>query len=809
MQQLQLENNRIVGSIPRTISNLSSLWMLNLNTNNLSGIIPREIGNLHKLEILYLQINKLSGSIPEGLFNISTLTEVSVFFNNLSGSLPSASGYWQTNLQLLNLGQNNIGGVIPTSISNSSNLEIIDLSINKFSGQIPNSLGDLRDLEYLDLFVNNLSSPHLSILTSLVNCRYLKEVILGENPLYGVLPDSIGNLSISIMELELYSSEIRGQIPLGIGNLSNLNTLSLSGNDLTGSVPTTLCDLHILQRLGLGLNRLSGSLPECLCKMSSLGLLSLYYNRISGPIPSCIGNATSLRNAYLNSNRLTNIPTSLWSLKYLLVLNLSNNSLIGSIPPELGNLKAITSINLSRNHLSGSIPSTIGDLQSLVYLSLAYNELQGSIPESLGKMISLESANLSNNILSGTIPKSLELLRYLKNFNVSFNRLEGEIPSKGPFLNFNSQSFMGNGGLCGGLVFQPCMTRSFHHSRRGKLLLIILVSLGAAVMVLGSIVVFMLRRRWNRNIPTEAESFAATTLARISYIEIERATQGFDQCNLLGSGGFGSVYKGMFANGMTLAIKVFNLQVEGALKSFDAECEVLRNLRHRNLTKVVSSCTNLDFKALLLEYMPNGSLELWLHSDDRFLNMIQRLDIMIDVAFALEYLHHGYETVVVHSDLKPSNVLLDEKLVGHVSDFGLTKLLGEGESIAHTNTLATMGYIAPEYGSVGLVSTRCDVYSYGIMLMETFTRNRPYDEMFDGNLSMRSWVCNSVPAMPEDIIDVTLMEPEKTHFQEKLCCVSSILEVALHCTTESPNERLNMIEVLANIKKIKQEFLRK
>ncbi|XP_049383843.1 receptor kinase-like protein Xa21 isoform X2 [Solanum stenotomum] len=372
---------------------------------------------------------------------------------------------------------------------------------------------------------------------------------------------------------------------------------------------------------------------------------------------------------------------SLWSLKDLLVLQLSNNSLVGSIPPDFSKLNAITYIDLSRNHLSGSIPSTIGDLQNLLYLSLAYNELHGSIPESLGKMISLESANLSNNILSGTIPKSLESLRYLKDFNVSVNRLGGEIPSKGPFLNFTSQSFMGNEGLCGGLLFQPCMTRVFHHSRRSKPLLIILVSLGAAVMVLGSIVGFMLRRPRNRNVPTQTEPLSATTLARISYIEIERATQGFDQCNLLGSGGFGSVYKGMFANGMTLAIKVFNLQVEGALKSFDAECEVLRNLRHRNLIKVISSCTNLDFKALLLEYMPNGSLELWLHSDDHFLNMIQRLDIMIDVAFALEYLHHGYETVVVHSDLKPSNVLLDEKFVGHLSDFGLTKLLGEGNQL--------------------------------------------------------------------------------------------------------------------------------
>lgn len=424
-------------------------------------------------------------------------------------------------------------------------------------------------------------------------------------------------------------------------------------------------------------------------QLQELGLVNLSYNHISGLIPSCIGNVTSLRNIYLNSNSITNIPMSLWSLKDLLVLHLSNNSLVGSIPPDFRKLNAITSIDLSKNHLSGSIPSTIRDLQNLLYLSLAYNELQGSIPESLGKMISLELVNLSNNILSGTIPKSLESLRYLKDFNVSFNRLEGEIPSKGPFLNFTSQSFMGNEELCGGLLFRPCMT--FHHSRRSKLLLIILASLGAAVMVFGSIVVFMLRRRGNRNAPTQAESFPATTLTRISYIEIERATQGFDQCNLLGSGGFGSVYKGIFANGMTLAIKVFNLQAEGALKSFDVECEVLRNLRQRNLTKVISSCTNLDFRALLLEYMPNGSLELWLHSDDRFLYMIQRLDIMIDIAFALEYLHHGYETVVVHSDLKPSNVLLDEKLVGHLSDFGLTKLLGEGESIAHTKTLGHNG----------------------------------------------------------------------------------------------------------------------
>ncbi|KAL7241961.1 hypothetical protein ACSBR1_014519 [Camellia fascicularis] len=144
-----------------------------------------------------------------------------------------------------------------------------------------------------------------------------------------------------------------------------------------------------------------------------------------------------------------------------------------------------------------------------------------------------------------------------------------------------------------------------------------------------------------------------------------------------------------------LAIKVFNLQVEGAFKSFDVECEIMRHIRHRNLTEVISSCSNLDFKALVLEYMPNGSLEKWLYSYNYFLDMLQRLDIMIDVSCALKYLHHDYSMPLVHYDLKPNNILLDDDIVAHVSDFGIAKLLDLGESVTHTKTIATFGYIAP------------------------------------------------------------------------------------------------------------------
>ncbi|XP_028101244.1 probable LRR receptor-like serine/threonine-protein kinase At3g47570 [Camellia sinensis] len=273
-------------------------------------------------------------------------------------------------------------------------------------------------------------------------------------------------------------------------------------------------------------------------------------------------------------------------------------------------------------------------------------------------------------------------------------------------------------------------------------------------------------------------------------------------------GSFGSVYKAILQDTTVLDIKVFNLQVEGAFKSFEVECEIMRHIRHRNLTKVISSCSNLDFKALVLEYMPNGSLEKWLYSYNYFLDMLQRLDIMIDVACALEYLHHDYSMPLVHCDLKPSNILLDDDMVAYVSDFGIAKLLDLGESVTHTKTIATFGYIAPKFGLEGLVSTSCDVYSYGILLMETFTRVKPTNEMFFEDMMMKCWVRESLPNAISHAIDANLLKPEDEHLTAVvLQCVSSIMELALSCSAESSEERMNMKDVLATLKKVKLWYL--
>lgn len=837
---LVLQGNQLTGSIPISIFNISSLQLLALDGNNLSGPLPGEVGNLTKLQIMYLTYNmitgeipkelsnlielvqiglgsnKFTGSLPTEIFNISGMRVIDLVDNNLPGTLPLNIGSMLPNIKSLDLGGINLFGTIPHSLSNCSKLTTLDLSDNRLTGLIPNSLGYLTHLKYLLLWGNYLiSDTTLSFLTSLSNCRDLKSLYLSGNPLNGVLPVSLGNLSsTSLLHFDASGCRIKGRIPKGIGNLSSLLDLDLSGNSFSGSIPTTISELRFLQFFNLSGNKLSGFFGDDLCKLQNLGYLHLAKNQLSGSLPNCLGNLTSLQELFLGSNKLhSNIPARLGNLKNLLKLDLSSNNLSGSLPLEIGNLKAVIYMDLSMNALSNGIPGEIGGLQNLVHLSLRNNKLQGSIPGSMSSMSALEFLDLSHNNVSGLIPKSLEKLQNLKYFNVSFNKLVGEIPSGGPFKNLSSQSFMSNEALCGSPRFRvsPCHTStSKHRSKRKKILILSLPAGIALVLVsIAFVLVLLSYKRGKRADPQQAvdSSFVVSARGRISYYELLRATDSFNESNLIGSGSFGSVYKGILRDGTLIAAKVFNLQLQESFKSFDTECQVLCNLRHRNLTKVITSCSNLEFKALVLEYMPNGSLDKLLYSHNYFLDIKHRLSIMIDVACALEYLHHGCSLPVVHCDLKPSNVLLDQDMVAHLSDFGISKLLSEDESASYTKTLATLGYIAPEYGLEGLVSTKCDVYSYGIMLMETFTRTKPNDEMFDGDLNLKQWVSNSLPHAVMEVVDANLITLQDNNLKKNRDWVVSIMKVAMDCCAESPKGRIDMKDVVARLKTIQIQLL--
>ncbi|XP_015164280.1 probable LRR receptor-like serine/threonine-protein kinase At3g47570 [Solanum tuberosum] len=496
----------------------------------------------------------------------------------------------------------------------------------------------------------------------------------------------------------------------------------------------------------------------------------------------------------------------------LLIVDVSQNSIEGEVPSDIGGLKTIVELDLSCNHFSGMIPSQLGDLQNLKSLDLSNNSFLDSIPLSFAKLISLEYLDLSLNALSGSIPKSLEKLLYLKTINVSFNNLEGEIPNDGVFVNSTLQSFLGNRGLCGMHILEvpTCPINNPGKQLKSKELMLKIVTpvVISSFMILLLISIWIMKRKKIGKSKDVEKVLEIRTYQLISYHEIQRATNNFDESNLIGEGNSGSVYKGTLSSGTAVAIKVLDLENEKVCKRFDTECEVIRNVRHKNLVPVITTCSRDYIRAFVLQFMPNGSLENLLYKEEPNLNLLQSVIVMLDVAMAIEYLHHGNVTPIVHCDLKPTNVLLDEDMVAHVGDFGISKILAVSKSMAHTETLGSLGYIAPEYGLEGIGSTSGDVYSYGIMLMEVLTKRRPTDEeICNENLDLRKWITQSFSGTLMDVVDANLFSEEEQITSKSEICIGSMIELALDCTKEMPESRITMKDVVKRLNKIKNEFL--
>ncbi|CAK9270856.1 unnamed protein product [Sphagnum jensenii] len=637
-----------------------------------------------------------------------------------------------------------------------------------------------------------------------------EELVLGSNSLSGLIPPQIGTLS-SLQYLDLSSNTFSGTVPLQLGNLVNLQHLDLSSNALSGTLPPELGNLVNLQSFYLGSSHLTGSIPEEISLLRSLRKLDLGGNSFVGSIPDSIGNLRNLQTLNLPSNQLTgSIPPELAQLTNLTTLDLSCNMLNGSIPAEIGEVGKLQGLNLAYNSLTGQIPPQLGDIASLTKLNLSGNMLSGSIPNTLGNLTGLSRLDVSNNQLSGGLPSSLATLEYLTFLNMSYNDLEGQIPSTGMCAKLGASSFIADPGLCGGILGTEC-TSNYMTMTPTNLLstgAILGITIGCTIAFLGLLFVVLstcLTMAKSKEPLSINVAMFEQPLLRLTLADILLATNNFCKTNIIGDGGFGTVYKAILPDGKTVAIKKLGAARTQGNREFLAEMETLGKVKHRNLVPLLGYCSFGEEKLLVYEYMVNGSLDLWLRNRADAVEVLdwnKRFKIAMGSARGLNFLHHGFIPHIIHRDVKTSNILLDADFEPRVADFGLARLISAYETHVSTDIAGTFGYIPPEYGQSWRSTTRGDVYSYGVILLELLTGKEPtgveFKEMEGGNLV--GWVRQMIKqGAAQDVLDPTVSNGS--------CKMSmlKVLHIANLCTAEDPLMRPTMLQVVKSLVSLKSQ----
>ncbi|XP_039067207.1 probable LRR receptor-like serine/threonine-protein kinase IRK isoform X2 [Hibiscus syriacus] len=834
LRKLSLARNNLSGSISPSLAKLESLRILDLSENSLSGFIPDDFfKQCGSLRFISLASNRLSGTLPGGIWGLSGLRSLDLSGNLLEGEIPQGIEALN-NLRFINLSKNRFTGQVPDGIGSCLLLRSIDLSMNLLSGSVPHTIQKLSLCSYLNLSMNSFAGEVPGWIGEL---KSLETLDFSVNNFSGQVPESIGHLKL-LKVLNFSSNGLTGSFPASMGSNVNLLALDFSRNSMSGGLPGWIFKT-VLSKVSLSENKLGAKscspiLASPGTSLQKIQVLDLSHNSFSGEITDDIGALSSLQFLNLSRNSLIGtIPGTVGELKALDVLDLSHNQLNGSIPMEVGGAFSLKELRLNANFLGGKIPTSIGTALLLTTLILSQNNLSGPIPAEIGKLNSLQNVDLSFNKLAGTLPKQLANLPHLLSFNVSHNNLQGELPTGGFFNTISPTAVSGNPSLCGAAVNKSCpavlpkpivlnpnsssdsisgvLPTSVGH-KRIILSISALIAIGAAsVIVVGVIAITVLNLRVRLSTSRHAVALALSAGDEYSGSPTTDANSGklvmfsgepdfsteahalFTKDCELGRGGFGAVYKTVLQDGRSVAIK--KLTVSSLVKSrdeFEREVQKLGKIRHPNLVALEGYYWTPSLQLLIYEFVSGGSLYKHLHegSGGNYLSWNDRFSIILGTAKSLAHLH---QTNVIHYNIKSSNVLIDGSGEPKLGDFGLARLLPMLDRYVLSSKIqSALGYMAPEFACRTVkINEKCDVYGFGVLVLEVVTGKRPVEYMEDDVVVLCDMVRGALEeGRVEECVDKRLQG--KFPAEEAI----PMMKLGLICTSQIPSNRPDMGEVV-------------
>ncbi|KAH9530405.1 hypothetical protein CY35_U001000 [Sphagnum magellanicum] len=616
------------------------------------------------------------------------------------------------------------------------------------------------------------------------------------------IPNGNGNQDTRVIGLELSDASIVGMLPSGIGNLTFLVTLDLHNNGFSGSIPTNLAQASNLLQLDLSGNQFTGEFPTQFLNTETLQEFSIGSNQLQGTIQS---------NAFEN-------------LTQLLTLDISDNNFIGPLP-NLSSLSILNSLNLSYNKFTElpQLPEFLNSSQfptKLVILDISSLNIGGPFPTwTSSRLMFLEELYLDNININGTLditniqtmmtsidnsrPQGLQVLS-LRNNNITNVIYNKSLLTEGRTIFYLQGNPYCQGSLSGddGKTFfcaQFCIISSNKSDWK-----VIVISTTISGFLFGLIILALgiTLHRSKEHVRKLMKNLEELDIKakRFDYNELRVATKNFAEDRKLGAGAYGVVYKGVLANNIEVAVKQLFIQTQHGSEEFLNEILLISNLQHRNLVALKGYCLHGKEMLLVYEFVEFCDLEKFLFDTkgeylSQVMNWPTRMKICLGVAQGLYYLHVSSQTRIIHRDIKASNILLDKDLNPKIADFGLARPIQDGKSEIMTQKCAgTIGYLAPEYMLYGQLSNKADVYSFGILLLETIsgTKNRdpnqPEDEIY---LPIWAWKLHSKNSLM-DLIDPRLQCNNIELFE-----VKRVLEIAILCVQTSAEKRPTMFRVVA------------